>query len=299
MQFNKFTPATLRFAIEKELQAMEMPNVKMAAVIALNNLKEDPGYYMKRHGFVDSMQKARIVKYKRRWKGKDGKWEYEYYDAQQNDKDKTEKIKLQMRFDANSLFFNFNEIGFEKRVGNEKTSKESLETTKLIENNIQEFDKEYTSVLNSKGEILFSKVGNYDEISFNNIEINKLRNSEILTHTHPENKSFSVEDVFLSLSLGIKELRVKTPDEIYFFKISHKKELNETQLISNNRMFMAVLINLNNQITEKLREKVKNKIITPEKAEKEHREILWEMVESSPLLQSFFNIEYGKVKNGN
>ena len=37
------------------------------------------------------MGKARITKYKRRWKGKGGKWEYEYYDQKSRENKVKEK----------------------------------------------------------------------------------------------------------------------------------------------------------------------------------------------------------------
>ena len=296
MQFNKFTPATLRFAIEKELQAMEMPNVKMAAVIALNRLKEDPEHYLNKYGFADPLEKARIVKYKRRWKGEDGKWEYEYYDTQQNDKDKTEKIKLQMRFDAHGLIHKYNYIGYSERVGAERTSEKSLIKAEEFENNISDYSKEQSLVVNKNGDIILEKVGNSEEIDLLQ-EQKIIRYAEILTHTHPEDKSFSVEDVFLSLSLGIKELRVKTPENTYYFKISHKEKSDDSNNLENkNRNFMNVIIEINDKLVSHYRKIVPQGIISQKKAEKEHREILWKAITESPLLSDDFNIEYGKVK---
>jgi hypothetical protein len=296
MQFDKFSAATLRFAIEKELQAMEMPNVKMASVIALNRLKEDPEYYLNKYGFADPLEKARIVKYKRRWKGKDGKWEYEYYDTKQNNKIKTEKIKLKMRFDAHGLIHNYEYIGYSERVGNEKTSEKSLTKAEEFENNITDYTEEQVLVLDKNGNIIMNKFGDSEEINLEK-EQKIIRYAEILTHTHPEDKSFSVEDVFLALSLGIKELRVKTPENTYFFKISHKEKSKDKYILSNkNRNFMNIIIHINDVATSYYRNKVKKKSITPEKAEKEHRKLVWESIVQSQILQEDFNIEYGKVK---
>lgn len=295
MKFSDFSPYLLRFAIEIELQNTN--DTKMASIMALKRLKDDPEYYHNKYGYIEPLEKARNHKYAKRVPDGKGGWVYIYKeDQKKNAESQTEKIKLKMRFDANSLFFNFNVIGFEKRIGTEKTSEKSLKKTEEIENSIKDFNKEYTLAINQNGELLFSKIGNYDEIAFNDIEIKQLRNSEILTHTHPEDKSFSVEDVFLALSLGIKELRVKTPENTYYFKISHKKDIDEQNLNSNNRTFMTVLTNINNIVTSYYRKKVREKSISLDKAEKEHRELVWELVAQSPILQEDFNIEYGKVE---
>ena len=249
----------------------------------------------------EEMEKSKNTKYKSKKPDGKGGWIYDYGKGGEGTRKKPnneEKIKLKMRFDAHGLIHKFNTIGYSERIGNEKTSEEALKKVQEIENSITYFDKEYTSIINKNGNIVLSKSGNYDEIEFDENEIEKIRKTEILTHTHPEDKSFSVEDVFLGLSLGIKEIRVKTPDNIYYFKISQKnKDRNdEFSTERKNRTFMNVIVNLNDQLVSHYRKIVPKGIMSQYEAEKQHRELLWEMITVSPLLQDDFNIEYGKVK---
>jgi len=295
MKFDNYSPRLLRFAIERELQKTD--DVKLAAQIAIARLKKNPKYYHEQYGFIEpeNMEKARVTKYIRRIPKDGGGWNYIYKESDQK-KTKHEKIKLKMRFDSQILIFNFNLVGFEERIGNEKTSEKALSKSEKIETNIDNFDKEFTNVIDTDGKILLSKYGNYDEINFDENEINKIKNSEILTHTHPEDKSFSVEDVFLALSFGIKELRVKTPNNVYFFKISHREKSNhKNELKNKNTTFMNIIVNLNNKVIDILREKVQTKNIGIKEAEKEHREMLWNMVKQSDILLKYFNIEYGEI----
>jgi hypothetical protein len=237
----------------------------------------------------------------------DGKGGYRYFYKEdikkkfkgENDE---ENIKLKMKFDSHNLLFNYNLIGFEERIGHSETSKASLLTTNNIEKDINPSGKEKVNVIDRDGNILFHKEGIYDKIEFDENEVKQLRNIEILTHTHPEDVSFSVEDVFLALSLGIKEIRVKTPNDIYSFKISHKKksrnsdEFGESYDLKNkNTTFINVLNSINEKVFSILTPKVKSKEITPYKAEKIHREIFWDLVQESSVLKNDFNIEYKKV----
>jgi len=288
MEFIDFTPHQLRKAIEIELQKNN--DAKMASIIALKNLNNDPEYY-------EDMEKARSHKYVNKKPDGNGGWIYTYADVEQKDTANIEQdIKLKMRFDSHDLLFSYNLIGFEERIGYESTSEKALLKTKEIENNIISFKKEHTNIIDKHGNILLSKTGNNEEIIFNDKEIKIITNAEILTHTHPEDKSFSVEDVFLGLSLGIKEMRVKTPSNIYSFKISHKKESDDKYALKNkNTTFMTVLINVNEHVLSILRQKVKEGKINGKEAEKKHREMFWGMVEKSPILADDFYIEYKKV----
>lgn len=287
IDFSLYTPQQLRDAIEVEMQKTNDP--KTAAITAVKKLNADNNYLkMEKAKDITKLIKKIII-------NKLGIQQTVYVEPEEKKEEKTD-VKLKMRFDSHSLIFNFNLIGFEERVGDEKTTEKALNKAKDIENNISSFDKEHTNIINEEGKILLSKSGNYDEIDFDEKEINTIRNSEILTHTHPQERSFSAEDVFLALSLGIKELRVKTPENTYFFKISHKSPAKDKNYLKNkNRKFMTVLMNLNDHVTDIYSKKVQAKTISAEEAEKEHREVIWGMVADSPLLADDFNIEYGKV----
>lgn len=285
IDFSKYSPQELRDEIDYQIK--KCGDAKTAAYLAIEALNQ-------RYGI---MQKAKYIK-----KIPDGKggWKY-FYNESENTESNTEKIKLRMRFNAQALLFDYNQIGFEERTGGiEGTSLLSLTAAQIFEKSIPSDNKEHVAVINENGEILFTKKGLFDEVVFENEEIQKMRNSEIITHNHPEDKSFSVEDVFLALSLGVKELRVKTPVNTYYFKISHKEKSDTKYGLKNkNTFFMSVLINLNNEITKYLIAKVKRGESNQREAEKEHREILWGIVSNSLLLSKDFNIEYGKVKNEN
>lgn len=289
--FESYTPQQLRDAIEIELQKTNDP--KMAANLAMARLKKDPDYY-------EDMKKARDLSKltKKIITDKRGHRRTVWVKVNDNKKDVIKKIKLKMRFNSHDLINKFNAIGYSERIGNEKTSEKSLKKSQDIENNISSFDKEYTSIIDKNGNIVLSKTGNYDEIEFDESEIEKIRKTEILMHTHPEDKSFSVEDVFLGLSFGIKEMRVKTPDNTYSFKISQKnKDKNdEFSTERKNRTFMNVIVNINDKLVSHFRKIVPKGVISQGDAEKEHRELLWDMIQKSPILLEDFNIEYRKIK---
>lgn len=259
-----------------------------------NFIEQEP---MQKATFLE-MLKARTTKYIRRESDGKGGWKYFYKNdiKKEQKKGEEEKIKLRMKFDSNDLFFNYNLIGFQERVGNKPTSQKALSKTETIELKMDSFDEEHTSVIDENGNLLFSKVGVYDEIYLDDVEINKSINAEIITHTHPEDVSFSAEDVFLALSLGVKEIRVQTPKDTYIFRINHKSiSTGEYELKNKNNLFMTVMSNLNNEIFGKMLTKIKNKEINRQDAEKEHRELLWNEIMRSPLLAEYFNIEYKKV----
>ena len=284
IDFSRYSPQELRDQTEIEIH--KCGDAKQAVYNALAFLNNMYGVKKKKKNY----------KYIRRMPDGKGGWKYFYNETELTDKS-SDKIKLRMRFDAQKLFFDYNLIGFEERVGYESTSLKALTTSKSFEENIPSDNKEHVAVINEDGEILFIKTGEYDETEFNDDEIKKIRNAEIITHNHPEDKSFSAEDVFLALSLGVKEARVKTPNNTYFFKISHKqKSKTKNELKNKNSTFMSVLVNLNNEIIKYLRAKVKRGESNQKEAEKEHREFLWGIIENTLLLSEDFNIEYGKVK---
>jgi hypothetical protein len=227
---------------------------------------------------------------KGRKKVAEGKW------VPIKEKSNSDQVKLKMRFDSHDLLFSFESIGYSTRYGNEKTSKAAIKTAEDVEKNIKSFGYESVSVIGKNGNVLFSRKGNYDQIVFSDEDVKKIRKSEILTHTHPEDKSFSAEDVFLGLSLGVKELRLKTPGNVYYFKISRKnKAKDEDEVISDNRTFMNILIRINEKVNDILTEEVSNGKISQKDAEKKHREMDWEMITHSPVLSNIFHIEYKRI----
>jgi hypothetical protein len=317
MNFNNFSPSLLRFAIEIELQSTN--DAKVAAMTAISRLRKDPDYYTNKYGFVEpvmkarptriasgpqvfesssTLEKAKMTKYI--FKKPDGKggWIYTYTDDFKNGKKKagTEEIKLRMRFDAHGLIHKYEYAGYSERVGDDKTSEKALNKAKEFEDSISDYSKEHTLVLNENGDVILDKIGDYEEIDLGK-EHESIRKAEILTHTHSEDKSFSAEDIFLALSLGIKELRVKTPTNTYYFKISHKeKSKTEYGVENKNRSFMNTIININDKLISHYIKTVRKGLISQTDAEKEHRELLWEAIAESPILSDNFNIEYGKVK---
>ena len=283
----KYSFQDLRNAIEIEMQKTINPVV--AANIAMSNLKDNPEYY--------KMQKAKYIKRYR----KGNKWVYVYPNDKtvKGSKKVEEKIKLKMRFNSHELIHAFESLGYSYRLGDKPTNPMAISEAENFEENIFSFDKEHTAVIDENGLMLFSKTGKYDVIEFELDEIEKIRSSEILTHSHPEDKSFSVEDIFLGLSLGVKEMRVKTPQNTYFFRISHKQQSDDKiglPLLNRNRRFMDVLINTNEHVLSIMRQKVNEGVTKQKDAGKEHREIFWNMIQNSPLLTEIFNIEYGKVQ---
>jgi hypothetical protein len=79
MILKNYTFQALRNAIEIELQKTD--DVKLAAAIAIKRLSKDPGYY-------ESMQKARMKKYKSKKPDGKGGWIYEYDKKSEGKKEK-------------------------------------------------------------------------------------------------------------------------------------------------------------------------------------------------------------------
>jgi hypothetical protein len=166
MEFKKYTPQQLRFGIEVELKT-GTDDVAAASMKAIANLKKDPLHYERQYQY-SGMGKARIVKYKRRWKGKDGKWEYEYYDQ----KSRENKIK-EKREEKENLFLSLKT----KEQYEEYINDNYMEKAKKLQNEVFKDGR--------KGYQILMTMGDYQNFWYK--DINKdLRNDEVDDITGPK-----------------------------------------------------------------------------------------------------------------
>lgn len=150
-----------------------------------------------------------------------------------------ETVKVRMRSYANNLFNNYFAMGFSYRFGEIKeTSLKSLQASKKMESEIVNAEIEHCGAFNSEGKLIFTKKGEYDKIEFYKSEVNIFKNSEIFTHNHPEDKSFSMEDIFMAISTGIKEIRIISPNYIYSLNFSHKEKSNNDFELVNKYQYL-------------------------------------------------------------
>jgi hypothetical protein len=66
---------------------------------------------------------------------------------------------------------------------------------------------EHSYFFDEKGNDLFYKKGDEHGVSFNNNEINKIKNSRLMIHNHPNGGMLSSKDFLLLLETNIKEMR--------------------------------------------------------------------------------------------
>lgn len=78
--------------------------------------------------------------------------------------------------------------------------------------------KTETAILfDGQGRVVFSKGGDESSVNFTNQEAAKMRGN-ILTHNHPNNSSFSAEDILCMRITSLKEIRAVTLDGVFIAK---------------------------------------------------------------------------------
>lgn len=130
------------------------------------------------------LEKARSHKYVSRKPDGKGGWIYTYY-----------KKPAENRYALN--YDDVKDFGYDKAVQIYKDT-ESIRQQSL----------ENLLSYNSKGESILFKRGKDVTVFLNNIEIDKVKNSQLMIHNHPSGSSFSPKDILSILENNIKELRV-------------------------------------------------------------------------------------------
>jgi len=181
------------------------------------------------------------AKYIKRWKGKDGKWRYEYAKTK---KERTKKA-------VNPI---------EKKV-------------QFEENKIANLKYEKCFVFDSKGEIILIKSGGKDYIKFSFEEVEKMKGAKAFTHNHPSESSLSVEDIKAGYLGGINETRAVSKKYIFSAKIKP----NFTDRDYNN--FIDDIDKVDKWVIILFKEKIKQGEMSLEQANLDHWHKIWEIMD--------------------
>lgn len=73
---------------------------------------------------------------------------------------------------------------------------------------------EVANVFNTKGDLLLTKGGVYDSVSFDKEEL-KLLDDAIVTHNHPMGTTLSPQDIYMAVEHNIQEVRAVTDKYVY------------------------------------------------------------------------------------
>lgn len=218
-----------------------------------------------------------------------GGWKYYY---------KNPTIKVKSKFDTELVFEVFNRVGFEERVGSfPKKSEKLKKKCEEIENKISyRKDAEYCGILDENGNVIFTKKGNSENIEFEIDEANKIKNQKILTHNHTKERGISPDDIFLSLFLGIEEIRAVYEDKIFSFKISYKeKSKNYEELKLKNKIIINEIKKETDEAQSKLQELIFLNKLTRNNANIVEQDFICDNLLANNVLSFYLNMRY--VKN--
>ncbi len=84
-----------------------------------------------------------------------------------------------------------------------------------IENQIAGKEVEHAYLFDDDGRPLMNVAGEYDNVQFTEEQWNQFKGN-ILTHNHPDNRSFSPLDIDVLHNSGLKQIRVATPEYTYY-----------------------------------------------------------------------------------
>lgn len=93
--------------------------------------------------------------------------------------------------------------------GSDLLSKEAKTKLQRSERILSGNRYETAEIYDTDGNLVFSKKGSQDEISFTNAEIKKMKNC-IVTHNHPSGSGFSADDIGMLRRSGASEFRAST-----------------------------------------------------------------------------------------
>ena len=178
----------------------------------------------------------RKSKYIKRWKGKDGKWKYEY------PRDKKDREKKSDRLI--------------KRLG-------------VREDMIRNLNYEKCYVYNKEGDIIFRKVGGERKILFDEKELSKMKHAKVFTHNHPYVASFSPEDLKLAFMVDIKEMRVADGKYNYSSKIDQKWSKEKWN------SFIEDIDIVESEVEDVFEAHVSEELITEEESEENFQHEIW------------------------
>lgn len=164
----------------------------------------------------------------------------------------------------------------------EKWAKDAVKELLQSEKTLSERMFETMEVYSSDGKFIMVKRGNVDSVKLSLSDYFKLKNA-VVTHNHPSGSSFSFTDLKFLRNMPISELRVSTPEGVYFIRKpkTWPKEINSSDKMKD----------VYEQIKKDLRPKYK-KLYNMGKINKKERHIMFKD-EVNRIFAERFGIEYG------
>lgn len=164
----------------------------------------------------------------------------------------------------------------------DKWAKDAVKELLQSEKTLSERMFETMEVYSSDGKFIMVKRGNVDSVKLSLSDYFKLKNA-VVTHNHPSGSSFSFTDLKFLRNMPISELRVSTPEGVYFIR---KPKTWPKEITSSDKMK-----DVYEQIKKDLRPKYK-KLYNMGKINKKERHIMFKD-EVNRIFAERFGIEYG------
>ena len=164
----------------------------------------------------------------------------------------------------------------------DKWAKDAVKELLQSEKTLSKRMFETMEVYSSDGKFIMVKRGNVNSVKLSLLDYFKLKNA-VVTHNHPSGSSFSFTDLKFLRNMPISELRVSTPEGVYFIRKPKTWPKEITSLDKMNDVY--------EQIKKDLRPKYK-KLYNIGKINKKERHIMFKD-EVNRIFAERFGIEYG------
>lgn len=164
----------------------------------------------------------------------------------------------------------------------DKWAKDAVKELLQSEKTLSKRMFETMEVYSSDGKFIMVKRGNVNSVKLSLLDYFKLKNA-VVTHNHPSGSSFSFTDLKFLRNMPISELRVSTPEGVYFIR---KPKTWPKEITSSDKMK-----DVYEQIKKDLRPKYK-KLYNMGKINKKERHIMFKD-EVNRIFAERFGIEYG------
>ena len=164
----------------------------------------------------------------------------------------------------------------------DKWAKDAVKELLQSEKTLSKRMFETMEVYSSDGKFIMVKRGNVNSVKLSLLDYFKLKNA-VVTHNHPSGSSFSFTDLKFLRNMPISELRVSTPEGVYFIRKPKTWPKEITSLDKMNDVY--------EQIKKDLRPKYK-KLYNMGKINKKERHIMFRD-EVNRIFAERFGIEYG------
>lgn len=199
-----------------------------------------------------------------------------------------QKKKAGLRWDDETGKWTFNKASKPKPTIPKKTKKEKLAAEKLEEiireheSTIKNKSYENSFVFDDAGNVLFTKSGSKNQISFT-AEESKVFKGAIFTHNHPQSSSFSPADIRTACGTGLKEVRATGSQRTYVMRMTDGSEFNK-ELWNNRVDFLSEQYNAD--VRSEFYDMIAKGELSPEDAQFLHWHEVWSrVVKDIPELQ--------------